>query len=222
MKPARKSASTAKKPPAKKAGSPAKAAKPAKTPSAVVPAARAKAATKKVAATPKPATPATPLTPVERWVQGDVERAISELCSHVVQGGHLAEFAKAREIPYTSIYDWINADARRREMYARAREDRSDLLADEIVAISDELDITAKFQGVEVKLGIDAAAVARNRLRVDSRKWVAAKLKPRVYGEKLELNATVNTRELKDDELLARLAGFGVSATVMPKGADSA
>ena len=33
-----------------------------------------------------------------------------------------------------------------------------------------------------------ARAIARNRLRVDARKWVAAKLKPRTYGDKLELS----------------------------------
>jgi hypothetical protein len=32
----------------------------------------------------------------------------------------------------------------------------------------------------------DSTAVARNRLRVDARKWVAAKLLPKKYGDKVQ------------------------------------
>ena len=32
----------------------------------------------------------------------------------------------------------------------------------------------------------DATAVARNRLRVDARKWLAAKMAPKKYGDKVE------------------------------------
>ncbi len=54
--------------------------------------------------------------------------------------------------------------------YARAREEQADFYADEIVTIADTEP--------------DAATA---RVRVDARKWVASKLKPKRYGDKLAL-----------------------------------
>jgi hypothetical protein len=58
-------------------------------------------------------------------------------------------------------------------MYARAREERADLLAKEILEIAD----APCTNQVEV-------AHARNRL--DTRKWLASKLAPRKYGDHVE------------------------------------
>jgi hypothetical protein len=155
-----------------------------------------------------------PPTPWEQW--SAKPDALEELCSHIVSGGHLNGFCKERDIPYTNMLRWLDAEPGRSEMYARAREDRSDKLADEIVSISDESQVKVRTDadGNEVEVVLDAAAVARNRLRVDSRKWVAAKLKPRVYGEKVQVDANVNTKGMSDEQLLAQLAKFGINATI--------
>ena len=130
--------------------------------------------------------------------------AIEVLCDHVINGGHANEFVKAREFSYTNLLRWLNADPARMEMYTRAREDRADKLADELVAISDEVEVSARYEGEEVRLSLDAAAVARNRLRVDARKWVASKLKPRVYGDKLDVTAEIGVKNLSADQVRAQ------------------
>lgn len=111
--------------------------------------------------------------------------AIDDLCGYIATGGHLAGFCRERGLLYTSVSDWIYNNPERSVMYARAREERAEVLADEIVAISDEAEVEARYNGDDVKLALDATAVARNRLRVDARKWAASKLKPRVYGDKV-------------------------------------
>jgi hypothetical protein len=58
-------------------------------------------------------------------------------------------------------------------MYARAREERADLLAKEILEIAD----------APCK---DAVEVAHARNRLDTRKWLASKLAPRKYGDRVE------------------------------------
>jgi len=113
------------------------------------------------------------------------EGSIEELCGYVAQGGHLAGFCRERGLLYTSVSDWIYGNEQRSVLYARAREERAEVLADEIVSISDEVAVETKHEGEEVKLVLDATAVARNRLRVDARKWAASKLKPRKYGDKI-------------------------------------
>lgn len=133
----------------------------------------------------------------------------------------MADFCRQNEFAYTTMLDWINADSSRAEMYARAREDRADKLADEIVSISDECEYqpVTDMSGNTVALVFDKTAVARNKLRVDARKWSASKLKPRVYGDKVQFEGTVDHKGMSDDALLQRLAKLGVSvASIVPVG----
>lgn len=60
-------------------------------------------------------------------------------------------------------------------------------MADAILNISDEYEVEVKHDGEDVKLDLSATAVARNRLRVDTRKWMLSKMLPKIYGDKLEL-----------------------------------
>lgn len=125
----------------------------------------------------------------------------------------MADFCRQNGFAYTTMLDWINADPSRAEMYARAREDRSDKLADEIVAIADECEYepVTDISGKTVAVMFDKTAVARNKLRIDARKWTASKLKPRVYGDKVQLEGTVDHKVMSDDALLQRLAKLGVA-----------
>mgnify|MGYP000917457764 FL=1 len=60
-------------------------------------------------------------------------------------------------------------------------------LADEILNISDEADVEVRYDGEDTRLDLSATAVARNRLRVDTRKWMLSKMLPKVYGDKIEV-----------------------------------
>ena len=146
----------------------------------------------------------------QAWQDRATDDSMGELCGHVVSGGHLAGFCKERGLPYTSMGRWLNSDATRADMYARAREDRSDLLADEILAISDDTsnDTYIDDKGIS---RVDQEAIARSRLRVDSRKWLAAKLKPRIYGDKLDVVQAVTVRDVSDESIRDRLAALGVT-----------
>jgi hypothetical protein len=156
---------------------------------------------------PQPIPPEPP-TPWEEFKAG-LPESFDAFIAYIAGGGHMHEFAQTRGINYTTLLKFINSAPARSEMYAQAREDRADVLADEIVAISDEAEVTLDRETGRLKL--DATAVARNKLRVDARKWAASKLKPRTYGDKLELGGTVNHKTLTDEQLLERLAGFGIA-----------
>ena len=86
-----------------------------------------------------------------------------------------------------------------------------ELLADEIVAIADE-NYTTDEHGVKERLSSEA--IQRNRLRVDTRKWMLAKMLPKVYGDHTKVTnehtgkdggpiqlAAVDLRGLSDSEL---------------------
>lgn len=68
--------------------------------------------------------------------------------------------------------------------YQQAVEDRADRLAEELLEIAD----------APMPEGLDGAGrsawVQQQRLKVDTRKWAASKLKPKTYGERLDLSVT--------------------------------
>jgi hypothetical protein len=105
----------------------------------------------------------------------------------IAEGHSLRAICRERnDMPAMStVFKWLNLVPAFAEQYARAREEQAEAMADEMVAIADEAEVTAKHQGEDVVLALDATAIARNRLRVDARKWVASKLKPKKYGDRV-------------------------------------
>ncbi len=85
----------------------------------------------------------------------------------------------------SSVYLWLLKNKVFSDLYARAREDQSDTLADQIMEIGDEIPMMViTDEDGKVTKRMDPAGINRNRLRVDARKWIASKLKPRKYGDR--------------------------------------
>ena len=121
--------------------------------------------------------------------------AMEVICALIARGKSLVQITSS-DIPgipkYEAVMKWLREDDQTDDkiyvkMYARAREDAADFLADEIIAIADDSSDDELFTD-EGKRICNAEFIQRSRLRVDARKWVAAKLKPRKYGEKIELD----------------------------------
>ena len=103
------------------------------------------------------------------------------ICEKLSEGQSLRKICLSEDVPdKATVFRWLASNQQFRDQYARAREAQADALADEIIDIAD--DGSNDFLGEDEKYNGDA--VARSKLRVDARKWVAAKLKPKVYGEK--------------------------------------
>jgi hypothetical protein len=143
------------------------------------------------------------------------------ICAELAAGKSLRAVCREPGMPSPqSVLRWIDADPIFAEQYTRARTAGYHLLADEIIEISDD-ECTmvrrdkhgpkdAEGDGM-TEVVFDATAVARNRLRVDSRKWMLSKMLPKIYGDKLDLNHSgyiKSAKELSEDEL-ARIASSG-------------
>lgn len=81
----------------------------------------------------------------------------------------------------STFLDWVKQDTQLAEQYAHAREALIDKLADELLEIADAPVGTTDMGGT------DSGAVAKQRLQVDTRKWILSKLAPKKYGDRLEL-----------------------------------
>lgn len=76
--------------------------------------------------------------------------------------------------------------------YARAREGQAEAWADQVVEIADDGSrdtITKKGRNGEEYEAPDYEWMNRSKLRVDTRKWLMAKLHPAKYGEALDLTS---------------------------------
>lgn len=96
-------------------------------------------------------------------------------------------------ISYQTHLNWIVAHKEYFDQYARAKEDQADLLAEQILEISD--DKTGDLLDGEFGQQGNTAAIQRSRLQVDSRKWIASKLKPKKYGDKIEHSGTIQIEQ---------------------------
>ena len=94
-----------------------------------------------------------------------------------------------------TFYNWLHEQQELIDKYARAREAQADFLADEILEIADYSAQDTKT--IISKGGGEYEAentewVNRSKLRVEARKWIAAKLRPKKYGDKIDIEAQHN------------------------------
>jgi hypothetical protein len=91
-------------------------------------------------------------------------------------------------VKYGTHLEWIRSNNEYSRLYARAKEDQADLLAEEIIQIADD-GSNDTYIDDEGKVKTDYDVIARSKLRIDARKFIASKLKPKKYGDKLDLTS---------------------------------
>src|SRR3954469_22528405 len=105
----------------------------------------------------------------------------AEICDRLAGGESLNAICKDPHMPSRqAVHEWI-ADNRAGfgDKYARARAVQADHYADEIIEIAD--DASNDWTQREHRLELNAEHVQRSRLRVDSRKWLMARMAPKKY-----------------------------------------
>ena len=85
---------------------------------------------------------------------------------------------------HMTLYRIMERDDNIKAAYQKDVEMRAEVLAEAILDLSDE-EVPAHLEGSGAN-----AWVQRQRLRVDARKWTASKLKPRTYGDNLQVQVT--------------------------------
>ncbi len=93
------------------------------------------------------------------------------ICAWVGEGRSLISWCRQSGVAMVTVQRWLRTVDTFRASYARAHEDRADALADELVDLADS-----------VQHGT-LEAIAAAKLRIDTRKWIAAKLRPTKWGE---------------------------------------
>ena len=113
-----------------------------------------------------------------------------EVFDRLFKGQSLVDICSDDWLPsQATVYRRLDADEDFRKRYAHAREVQADTLFDEILQIADDgrNDWMKRKQGDEYVDVENVEVLRRSQMRIDARKWMAGKLRPKVYGEKLDL-----------------------------------
>ena len=110
------------------------------------------------------------------------------ICERLAEKHTLREIAAELGCTAGAIAIWANEDEEFAKRYARAMDLRTDLMAEELLEISDDgtNDWMERQVGEDQTITVvDHEHIARSRLRVDTRKWLMAKMMPKKYGERM-------------------------------------
>ena len=108
-----------------------------------------------------------------------------DVCARIADGMSLRAACDFDDAPTREIIRaWLNSgDGALVAQYERAREEQADHYADEIIEIADNQDIEPNSR----------------RIMVDARKWIASRLKPKVYGDKLAIGGADDLPAIKTE-----------------------
>ena len=105
----------------------------------------------------------------------------------------LRTICKELKIAPQTVLNELNTNETFIAQYARAKEEQADLLAEEIIEMAD--DKSLDYISGEFGLVGNPANVQRSRLQVEARKWVAAKLKPKKYGDQIKHDISIHQEQ---------------------------
>ena len=134
---------------------------------------------------------------------------IDALCEQIINGVTMTAIAKSVGVTMGAMIEWIAADPDRS---ARAREARSQASMTWDEAAEKKLEEAA-----------DPFELAKARELAFHLRWRASKIAPKIYGDRLDLNATLNPGTISDDALESRILDFiGKARTGLSPGGTGA
>jgi len=116
-----------------------------------------------------------------------LNQLFNEIIADISEEGMSAISALKGKMSSATFYDLIENDEIKLKRYTRATEMRAEVMANELLEIADNR--SEDFVETEEGGYINHNVINRDRLRVDSRKWLLAKLHPKKYGEKVDVTS---------------------------------
>jgi hypothetical protein len=111
------------------------------------------------------------------------------ICARIAGGESLRAICREEHMPDVGTFlHWVAKHTALERRYVAAMEIRAEHLAEELQEIADQEpppSVTI-IDGKTIER-IDVSWLARQRLRIDVRKWTASKLKPKKYGDRMAL-----------------------------------
>lgn len=118
------------------------------------------------------------------------QKTADSICERLASGLSLREICRNKAMPNkATVFRWLAQNSEFSDQYTRAREAQADLYVDEMVAIADQPKLGTKRKrtsdGKVEEITFDMTD--HRRLQIETRKWVAARMRPKKYGDKLDV-----------------------------------
>lgn len=155
---------------------------------------------------------------------GYSDKIATAICERLITGESLRSICRDAGMPKKStVFQWLAARPAFADQYARARELQADTYFDEVIDIADDgsNDWIEREIGKGLVITVEnGEALKRSQMRIDARKWMAGKLRPKKYGERVALEHSgpeggpMRVTNMTDEELerIARGSGKGTAA----------
>lgn len=108
------------------------------------------------------------------------------ICTLIAEGHPLTKICAIDSMPgISTVYRWLHENEQFQDRYRQAREDQADTVFDQTLDIADaepQLDDVSK-DGEGAMLQVNGPFEQWRKTRIDTRKWMAARLRPKKYGE---------------------------------------
>lgn len=123
-----------------------------------------------------------------------------QICGLVASGKTVAAAARMVGFSPTTVRGWANQDVDGfRDKLKMAKDLCVENMVDEVIEIADDAQKDFKIDPKTGKPVFNFEAVARSKLRIETRKWVAAVVNPIKYAEKREIFQDSTLRIIRED-----------------------
>lgn len=121
------------------------------------------------------------------------DEIVDIICERLAVGESLRSICDDAEMPsQTSVFRWLAAHETFRVKYASARDSQAETLFDEILNIVDDgrNDWVKRNDPENPGYVENGESLKRSQMRMDARKWMASKLLPKKYGDRIQTDHT--------------------------------
>ncbi len=116
-----------------------------------------------------------------------LEDRFNTIIELIESGLPLNKALKQTNTSSASFSEWCKLDDLKAKRYACAREVRAEKIFEEILDIADDSSQDVERVDEYGNRIMNSEFVQRSRVRIDARKWMLAKMHPRVYGDSVKL-----------------------------------
>jgi len=113
---------------------------------------------------------------------------VNKITELIHEGESIAAIARMPDMPsHNTLHRWLNEHPEFRDSYELARDLREEKMFQDILEISDD-GHGDQYETEDGRTVTNNEVIARSRLRVDTRKWMLARMNPRKYSDKTILS----------------------------------
>jgi len=151
------------------------------------------------------------------------DEIVEAICAGIREGKSVRSICLDKDMPCEAIvYVWLQDKPEFLEKYIRAREGQADYFAEEIIDIADNAnnDYMEKKDREDQHIGWveNGEFLRRSHLRIEARKWLAARMAPKKYGDLKQVEMAgkdggpIKTEDVSPMETARRVAFLLASA----------